>query len=79
MTNKTERYFVVSESVLEAVCEANRKAGFTYQLDKRVQEAEAACRVREVKATFVVTSGVMKAEKVWVECLPDVTFLREDK
>lgn len=54
MTNKTERYYVVSEDQLVVLGIENRNYGFNVSVDQvndwmaRIKKAEAACRAREV-------------------------------
>lgn len=76
MTNKQERYFVVSVSEFEAVLSAQRRFTAhesgkwedeirTDELWTRLQDAEAACRAREVALTQIEEQP--HAIDAWVE------------
>lgn len=77
MTNKTERYYVVSESELEAALLAAMQyqqsasedwpdAGEVEADFIRKQEAEAACRARPVQQQLVPVNGDTYRQ-CWVE------------
>ena len=58
MTNKTERYFVVSESELERLRTEATIHGYCYSDEgKDVDEAEAACRARPVRFIGAADQG----------------------
>lgn len=80
MTNKQERFYVVSESELDQLV----RMSMLFQNGGQVVEAnldwaEATCRAREVECI----GGGMYQLTDWDfemdESLPDVTFLREDE
>lgn len=73
MTNKTERYYVVSEDQLVVLGIENRNYGFNVSVDQvndwlaRLKKAEAACRAREVHLKSIFRNGIGEQVITWEE------------